>query len=57
MDKCVPLWIHVDSIKWAMHASRDETYSENVRRVFGEYANALITSYRCDDYLATLISK
>ncbi len=55
MNKEMPTWLYVDTIRAAIKLAHEPGYSDLFHRVFAEYAVALIMSYRVDDYFAVLV--
>ena len=57
MQAEIDLHSYVREIRYSIHMSHNEQYSQVVRDVAAQWASALIWSYRVDDYSARLIEK
>ncbi len=55
MQAEIDLHSYVREIRYSIHMSRNEQYSQVVREVAAQWASALIWSYRVDDYRAVLV--
>ena len=57
MEKELTTHEYCKRIRYFLALSRDMMLTIMARRVLAEYANALLTSYRVDDYRAVLVEK
>jgi len=55
MQAEIDLHSYVREIRYSIHMSHNEQYSQVVRDVAAQWASALIWSYRVDDYCAVLV--